>query len=235
MKWSIAVLSAIALSFALPLAAPASAAVSGAAGWQWPLSPEPVVVAAFRPPAERWAPGHRGVDLLGSVAQPVSAIGAGTVTFAGTIAGRGVVVVDHGALRSTYEPVTARVERGSTVRAGQVIATLTAISSHCAPRACLHLGVRRGDDYVDPLTLFGPREVRLKPLAGTSPTAGQIDAGGGGPGNAGRLRASPSNSRAAGPDLGRTGTAAAATVAALAGATVDRLRQRRRAVKTNAS
>lgn len=132
--------------------------------WVWPLIPAPAVVAAFDPPDSDFGPGHRGVDLAGAGGQQVQAIGAGVVTFAARLAGRGVVVVDHGSLRSTYEPVSADVDVGETVAAGEPIGTLTTTSSHCWPQTCLHLGVRRGAAYVDPLTLLGPRPVRLKPL-----------------------------------------------------------------------
>lgn len=132
--------------------------------WVWPLDPLPRVVEPFDAPDSAWAAGHRGVDLLGSQGQPVRAIGAGVVSFAGVVAGRGVVSVRHGALRSTYEPVTASLSVGTTVSAGQVIGLLQSVRSHCAPAACLHLGVRRGDTYLDPLSLLGPRQVRLKPL-----------------------------------------------------------------------
>ncbi len=86
---------------------------------QWPLVPRPPVLAAFDPPSDPWGPGHRGVDLLGAVGQPVRAALAGRITFAGRIAGRGVVVVDHGPTRTTYEPVVTAVARGDEVAAGQ--------------------------------------------------------------------------------------------------------------------
>lgn len=141
-------------------AAPAEAQL----GWQWPLHPQPAVSRAFEPPAESWSAGHRGVDLRGDPLQPVSAVATGQVTFAGVIAGRGVVVVRHGSLRSTYEPVTAAVHVDQAVAAGEVLGLLQTAGSHCAPQACLHLGVRRGDVYVDPLALLGPQRVVLKPL-----------------------------------------------------------------------
>ena len=50
--------------------------------------------------------------------QPVHTALAGTVTYAGLLAGRGVVVVDHGATRTTYEPVTAAVAVGAARRRG---------------------------------------------------------------------------------------------------------------------
>jgi murein DD-endopeptidase MepM/ murein hydrolase activator NlpD len=154
---------------AVPVAAASAASSSPVPAsahrtWVWPLQPRPVVVRRFEPPAHRWDAGHRGVDLLGSPAEPVLAIGAGTVRFAGPLAGRGVVVVDHGALRSTYEPVTAAVHRGDVVDAGEVIGLLQTPYSHCAPEVCLHLGLRRGSVYLDPLDLLGPRPVRLKQL-----------------------------------------------------------------------
>lgn len=134
--------------------------------WTWPLDPVPHVVRQFQAPTSPYGPGHRGVDLAGAVAQQVLAIGDGTVSFAGWVAGRGVVVVDHGQVASTYQPVTPVVAAGAPVRAGQPIGFLQLVHSHCAPAACLHLGVRRGATYLDPLSLLGPRPVRLKPLVG---------------------------------------------------------------------
>ncbi|MFT4287241.1 M23 family metallopeptidase [Nocardioides sp.] len=152
--------------------------VSGAAGEPaqegvWPLSPTPSVVRGFDPPDRPWLAGHRGVDLLGRVGQPVLAALPGTVSFAGPLAGRGVVVVDHGATRTTYEPVSATVAVGDPVAAGQRLGSLDLAGSHCLPAACLHLGlIRNADDvYLDPLTLFGPRPVRLLPLWRDEPAA----------------------------------------------------------------
>lgn len=132
----------------------------------WPLSPRPEVVSGYDPPATPWGAGHRGVDLLGQVGQSVHTSLAGTVTFAGVLAGRGVIVVDHGRLRTTYEPVSASVRTGDVVAHGTVIGTLQAASSHCFPGACLHWGLRQGDTYLDPLTLVGAGPIQLLPLEG---------------------------------------------------------------------
>lgn len=136
-----------------------------ATSWQWPLHPAPnEVVHGFDPPDDRWGSGHRGVDLRGAFGDEVHAAGAGVVTFAGLLAGRGVVTVTHGALRTTYEPVTPAVAVGDRVDPGDVIATFDLIGGHCLPRACLHWGLLRGDTYLDPLSVVGAGPVRLLPL-----------------------------------------------------------------------
>lgn len=133
----------------------------------WPITPAPEVVRVFDPPALPYGTGHRGVDLLGTPGEPVLAALPGTVTYAGSLAGRGVVVVNHGATRTTYEPVSATVSVGVTVGAGVQIGTLQLPASHCLPRACLHWGWIQGEVYLDPLRLVHRAPVRLLPL-GTS-------------------------------------------------------------------
>lgn len=130
----------------------------------WPLQPEPEVVHGFDPPSDPYGAGHRGVDLAGTVGDVVRTALAGTVTFAGPLAGRGVVVVSHGATRTTYEPVTATVSVGDAVTAGAPIGRLELPRSHCLPTACLHWGWIEGETYLDPLRLVGAGPVRLLPL-----------------------------------------------------------------------
>ena len=90
---------------------------------------------------------------------------AGTVMFAGSIAGRGVVSVQHeDGLRTTYEPVTPLVPAGDVVPAGAVLGLLSTPHPGCAT-ACLHWGVRRDrTTYLDPLMLVQPARVRLLPV-----------------------------------------------------------------------
>jgi murein DD-endopeptidase MepM/ murein hydrolase activator NlpD len=136
------------------------------AGYRWPLSGTPTVVVPFNPPAQPWLPGHRGVDLASTPGADVYAAGAGTVAFAGTVAGIGVVSVDHAdGLRTTYEPVWPTVRTGQSVRAGAVIGVLGAGHPSCPVGipACLHWGLRRGDTYLNPLLLLGLAQVRLLP------------------------------------------------------------------------
>ncbi|MFW6776276.1 murein hydrolase activator EnvC family protein [Nocardioides sp. CPCC 205120] len=157
--------------------APASAAPEPVPVGTWPLSPEPEVVRGFDPPENPYGAGHRGVDLAGRPGQTVVAALPGRVSFAGPLAGRGVVVVDHGTTRTTYEPVTAAVTVGDEVAAGAPLGALEAGGSHCRPRTCLHWGWREGDTYLDPLLLVGAGPVRLVPLAGLArPTGAGVGA-----------------------------------------------------------
>ncbi|GIJ45799.1 peptidase [Virgisporangium aliadipatigenens] len=152
----------------LPAADPA-ASVSFRRGpggaFRWPLDGTPTVVRPFAPPPEPWLPGHRGADLAGAPGAVVRAAGAGTVTFAGNVAGVGVVSVEHpGGLRTTYQPLVVTVVAGQAVEAGAPLGTLLAGHEGCPVEACLHWGLRRGDVYLDPLALFGTARVRLLPL-----------------------------------------------------------------------
>ncbi|WP_322887997.1 murein hydrolase activator EnvC family protein [Wenjunlia vitaminophila] len=136
----------------------------------------------WEPPATPWGPGHRGVDLGAAAGDPVRSAAAGTVVFAGDVAGRGVVTVElagsgRPALRTTYEPVLATVPEGARVAAGARVGTVQrAGTSHCAAR-CVHWGLRRGPRYLDPLSLLpaklrrgGPS--RLLPVFGVPPPGG---------------------------------------------------------------
>ncbi|MBO1756105.1 M23 family metallopeptidase [Allobranchiibius sp. CTAmp26] len=142
------------------------AAPAPTSGYVWPLDPRPSVVRGYDAPPQPWAAGHRGVDLLGRTGQPVLAAAAGVVLFRGVVAGRGVITVAHpNGWHTTYEPVAAALAAGTPVRAGQQIATLTPVQSHCAPRVCLHWGlVVAPGVYRDPLTVFEPRVPILIPL-----------------------------------------------------------------------
>jgi murein DD-endopeptidase MepM/ murein hydrolase activator NlpD len=136
------------------------------AAWGWPLEPDPAVVGAFRAPPTPWSAGHRGVDLAAAVGQPVLSAGGGRVTFSGMVAGRGVVVVLHpGGLRTTYEPVDARVPTGTLVQTGSPLGVVSAEPGHCAPATCLHWGLRRDQAYLDPLVLLGLGPPVLLPLS----------------------------------------------------------------------
>ncbi|MFF7491300.1 murein hydrolase activator EnvC family protein [Streptomyces rubiginosohelvolus] len=133
----------------------------------WPLTGRPALLRGWEPPAGPYGPGHRGVDLAAGPGARVLAAADGRVSFAGRVAGRGVLAVEVAGsgsppLRTTYEPVRSLVEEGATVRAGQPVGVLEAGPFHC-PSGCLHWGLRRGDAYLDPLSLLPPGLLRRGP------------------------------------------------------------------------
>jgi murein DD-endopeptidase MepM/ murein hydrolase activator NlpD len=143
-------------------AGPAQDASVPAVGRGWPVGVRPQVLRGWEPPASVYGPGHRGVDLGAPPGAVVRAVAAGRVSFAGPVAGRGVVsveVAESGSppLRTTYEPVRASVEEGEEVAAGEVVGTVEAAAtgSHCGG-GCLHWGLRRGETYLNPLLLLPP-------------------------------------------------------------------------------
>jgi murein DD-endopeptidase MepM/ murein hydrolase activator NlpD len=169
--------------FPAGLASPARLAAGQAPRQQfgWPLRGSPAVVRGFHPPSFRYGPGHRGVDLAAMAGAPVLAAGAGTVIFAGMVAGHGVVSVSHqGGLRTTYEPVSAIVTAGQRVTKGERIGTVQPGHAGCPGTVCLHWGAFRepapggptpagsdpGRDYLNPLRLIIAARVRLLPIDG---------------------------------------------------------------------
>lgn len=161
MRW-IALLLCAGLVSAVP-------AVAAEDRLEWPLHPPPAVARAFDAPTPDWHPGHRGADLAGAAGQPVYAAGAGTVVFAGLLAGRPVVSLAHpGGLHTSYEPVRAAVRVGQPVTAATVIGELVPGHAGCPAAACLHWGAMwgpaSGASYVDPLGLLKSTPIRLKPL-----------------------------------------------------------------------
>lgn len=147
----------LVLALATPAAAPALAgtALAGTAvpagGWTWPLAPRPAVLRAFDPPDRPWLSGHRGVDLqAASDGAAVTAPASGTVSFVGFVVDRPVVTIDHGGgLRSSFEPVSSNLHPGEAVVRGAVVGR--SLPGHCGGTPCIHWGVRRGEDYVNPL------------------------------------------------------------------------------------
>lgn len=149
-----------------------AAATASPASAREPLQLRPPVagpvVRVFTAGPEPWSGGHRGVDLAAAPGAVVRAAAAGTVSFAGVVAGVPSVAVDHGGgLRTTYTPVVGAVAAGTVVPAGRPIGTLAI--GHCTS-GCLHWGLTDGTSYFDPTAHLVIRPVRLLPL-GTIPTA----------------------------------------------------------------
>lgn len=153
---------------AICMAAVSTAAVLlGAAfvptAWATGSAPSPVsyrppvdapVVDPFRPPAQPWLAGNRGVDYATSSGDEVGAAAAGEVVFAGNVGGSQHVVVLHGdGVRTSYSFLdTVAVHRGDLVTPGQVVGNA---------RGVLHFGARIGEAYLDPTLLFGDGSARV--------------------------------------------------------------------------
>ena len=151
----------------------ASSADSPAGGWSRPV--DGVVLRPFVAPSNRYAGGHRGVDLAAVPETVVRAAGDGRVGFAGEVAGTRHVVVAHaGDLRTGYSYLDeVRVASGQTIRRGDVLGTTGGVVDDHHAAGDFHFSLRRGDDYLDPMLLFAPvdltRVVRLAPLDEASP------------------------------------------------------------------
>ncbi len=170
------VLAALAITAcALLTVSPATAALASESGgsdefsdtrgeeWVAPTALPLTVLRPFDPPTQPWLAGHRGVDLAATPGESVRAAGAGIVEFAGSIAGRGVVTVSHGDLRTTYEPVKPSLQAGASVQAGEPIG-IVGTGGHCQ-RSCLHWGLIRGSTYLNPLSLLNMIPPVLKTLS----------------------------------------------------------------------
>lgn len=144
-------LSPVASGAAVPAPSGSVSPDPAPARWSWPLSPKPAVLRPFDPPAKPWLSGHRGVDLEAAFfGAPVSTPAAGTVSFVGVVVDRPVITIDHGdGLRSSFEPVESGLVKGAAVAAGGILGKI--LPGHCGPTPCVHWGVRRGEDYLNPL------------------------------------------------------------------------------------
>ena len=130
-------------------------------GWVWPAEGFRLA-RAYVAPAHEYGPGHRGIDLELRESTVVRAPADGVTAFAGSVAGRGILTIDHGdGLVTTLEPVTTALAPGSPVTRGDDVATL-GLGGHAAPGS-LHFGVRLDGEYINPMLLLGdvPRAVLL--------------------------------------------------------------------------
>lgn len=158
--------SAFAVAVAA-MSADAPGASAAAPLWSPPVEGE--VVGGFDPPASRFGSGHRGADFSASAGTSVRSVGPGVVVFAGRVGNSNHVVVAHaGGLRTSYSYLASvAVRRGQRVERGQVLGVAGGVGEH-HDGGVVHLGLRLGEQYLDPLSLFRPAVpadvVRLAPV-----------------------------------------------------------------------
>ena len=144
---------------------PGSAASASSARWAWPFAGEAAVLLGF---GASYGDGsqartHSGCDLAGETGQPVRAPMDATATFVGQVpssSGGRVLTVTLEApdgARLTLMPLEgACVAAGDHVAAGQRIASLAEDGDVSAGATHLHVGLRHGSLYVDPLSMLTP-------------------------------------------------------------------------------
>jgi hypothetical protein len=101
----------------------------------------------FRPPAQPFGPGNRGLEYATVPGTPVRASADGTVVFAGPVGGALHVTILHAdGVRTSYSFLAAvDVVLGQPVHQGDRIGTAGSV---------FHFGARLGDSYIDPASLF---------------------------------------------------------------------------------
>ncbi|MBP7928563.1 MAG: M23 family metallopeptidase [Acidimicrobiia bacterium] len=147
------VLLVIGASFILP--GSASAQVRGTCGAWSAVSG--TIVKDFDPPVTRFGRGHRGIKVDVGAGAPIRATQAGVIRFVGSVAGTPWVSVQlgDGTISTFGGAVGVGFNPGDSVSPGDVVAQ--------AQSAIIHVGLRSGEDYLDPIGLLGgvPGRVRL--------------------------------------------------------------------------
>ena len=162
----LAVLAAItagaATSAEIVTAEPGSAPDCGSL-WRHPVTAP--IVDTYRPPSNPFGSGNRGLEYGTASGDPVVAVAAGVVEFAGQVGGTRFVVVEHEpGLWSTYAYLqTFGVAVGDEVTPGQLLAAAET-GFHLTARRSLAAG--GGRSYVDPSPLLASEcfVVKLVPI-----------------------------------------------------------------------
>ncbi|CAB4754381.1 MAG: peptidoglycan DD-metalloendopeptidase family protein [Actinobacteria bacterium] len=163
-------LSGFLISSTLGATASAASDPASSNGMDQPAVFGPPIPGIYRRPVERsvsdpfrmengpYGAGNFGLDYATSPGDPVAAIGSGIVTFAGSVAGRIAVTVQHpdGRRSSLTGLSSLEVQAQQIVVRGQFLGR--------AQRG-LQLGMREGDRYVDPALFLAviQRRARLVP------------------------------------------------------------------------
>ena len=175
------------------------------AGWSAPV-PGCEVITAYG--AVYSGKTHRGVDLRAPAGTDASTPAAGKVTFAGRVPADGggtcgaVTVEIADGLRVSLLPLAeVFVVAGDALAAGEVVGTVAGSGDDSASTPHLHLGLRRGDVYLDPTGLLPVSEGIAPPIGPVSPPVMPEAPSQGGPsGNEAALGDAPAASASGAPD-----------------------------------
>ncbi|NTU71246.1 MAG: M23 family metallopeptidase [Coriobacteriia bacterium] len=131
----------------------------------WPLARDDGTLLAFGATyadADGGGSQHRGVDLRASAGDAVLAPLAGEVTFVGSVPGVGGGRVRAMTIATASGAVTllpfdgTTVARGERVSAGDRVGTLAGSGDGSSSELHVHVGVRTGSLYIDPLGVLAP-------------------------------------------------------------------------------
>lgn len=128
--------------------------------WTPPLETPIRLINQYRQPNSDYSAGHRGVDYLVELAQPVFAPAFGQIGFSGKVVDRNLVTIKHaGGILSEFEPVCTDLAQGQTVLVGQLLGHVCEpeklYKQHCASATCLHFSIRKDGAYLSPLLYLG--------------------------------------------------------------------------------
>jgi murein DD-endopeptidase MepM/ murein hydrolase activator NlpD len=123
-----------------------------AGGLQWPLEAG-IVSSEF---GERWGKMHKGIDIAADVGEPVYAMAAGEVIYAGNgMRGYGnVVVIRHDRMRTSLYAHNSelKVKQGDQVTQGSLVALLGSTGHSTGPH--VHFEIRDGDTPLNPRSVL---------------------------------------------------------------------------------
>jgi len=146
---------AIATALALPTSARAG----------WPLTTAAPVALGFGATyaASDGTPStHRGVDIAAQAGSSVCSPLSGRVSFAGRVPGVGggtvlaVTIATAGGSLTLMPLSSAAVKAGANLAEGDAVGQLASEGDGSSSAAHLHVGARKGDLYLDPLSLIAP-------------------------------------------------------------------------------
>ena len=141
------------------------AATASPVRWGWPLPADAAVLLGF---GSAYGSGsqtrtHTGCDLAGQAGESVRAPSAATVTFVGEVpsgSDRRLLTVTleapDGAKLTLMPLKNASVSTGDRVSAGECIGMLAGDGDASSDPTHLHVGLRHGSLYVDPLSMLTP-------------------------------------------------------------------------------